>query len=187
MKFLLYSFILCAFQLTAFSQNQNYEMYCGKWEKGWKVASYQEDTTILDYTFLHNGENKSNWTEMAGMTTYKSFFSLNIEQIMNKLLVDMKPKYGKAKFTMVDKNVYGDYPFVIFMIETENFNKTKKSQSMIQHIVKGPEFTHTAYYIVKDSHISGGKKRDWEKFFKSVKVQTISSKKWLEESGIGKG
>jgi len=122
----------------------------------------------------------------VGHDNLQDFFSLNVEQIMNQLLKDMQPKYGKAKFTMVDKNVYGDYPFVIFMIETDNYNRSGKPQAIIQHIVKGPEYTHTAYYIIKDKHIHGGEKRTWEKFFKNVKVQTADSKTWLIESGLSK-
>jgi len=48
-------------------------MYCGKWDKDWKVGAIVEDSTILEYTFFKNGQNKSNWTEMSGMTTYKTF------------------------------------------------------------------------------------------------------------------
>jgi hypothetical protein len=174
-------FLCIAYSLSAQSP---YEMYCGEWRGGWKVGKVTDDDKVLEYQLFHEGESKSNWTERAGLTTYKTFYSLNVEQIMEQLLSEMKPKYEKAKFTMVDKNVYGDTPYVIYLIETENFNHTGKPQALIQHIVKGPEFTHIAYFMTKESKMSGSDKRQWESFFKSVKLETVNPSNFLANSGI---
>lgn len=178
-------FVVMSLVTTAFAQVDNfYEMYCGKWESGWVAKKVSQEKEVDEYRFYHANEDKNNWTEMCGIMTYKYMINQNIEQITGQFLAEMRPKYGKAKFTEIAKNVYGDEPFVIFMIESENYDKTGKPQCIIQHVVKGMDFTHTAYYITRQNKISGETKRKWEKFFKDTKVCSHGQASFLVDSNI---
>ncbi len=161
------------------------EMYIVKLEAGWKVGSMNGETTVVEYFLFKNGQNMDNFTEMAGITTYKEFFAQNVEQISGDFIEQMKPKYGRAKYTEVDKNVYGDNAYIIFMIETEDYNNTNKPQSIIQHVVKGLDYVHTAYYISGTEKMPSSEKRKWERLYKTAVLEKVEASEYLAMIGAG--
>ena len=123
------------------------------------------------------------WQELR---LIKNFFAKNVEQISGEFVEDMKPKYGKAKYTEVDKNVYGDNSYIIFMIETEDYNNTGKPQSIIQHVIKGTDYVHTCYYINAAKKMPASEKRKWESFFKKASLQKMLPSAYLSMIGVEK-
>lgn len=173
---------------VSWCQSDPVEAFLLQWpaEDHWQVVHHNWDATGLDLTLVKEGESLEEWSEIASSTFYKGYYQQGVEQIMGGMIRNAQKTYLKAKMTIVERHTGWDekYPWVLFMIECEDYNRTGKPQSVMYLIRKGEHYTYIAFRAIRAAKISGKVQKNWEQFFTAGQVVEMDWTTCLESSKI---
>ena len=138
--------------------------------ENWKAGADQENeqTHVLD--LIHSNETIDNWTELGNMTSIKGVKNVPMDKAMNLMFDQTKQNSPKAKLTFIEKDESGEYPWIIFTIESPYFKNDKRPESQLWYIVQGKTSLYTNFRALKKTTIPTDLKDKWIKFFKTGQI-----------------
>ena len=141
-------------------------------EENWKIGSEQENEEANLLQLIHTNETLEKWTEFGSMTSIKGVKNSNVDTIMFLMFEVSKKQAPNAKLTFIEKDVTTEHPWIIFTIESPNFNNDTIPESQLWYIIQGKESLYTNFRAVKQAIIPEELKIKWTTFFKTGKVMT---------------
>lgn len=140
--------------------------------ENWKVGDDQENAQQHVLDLIHSNETIEKWTELGNMTSIKGVKGISVDKAMNLMFDQAKQNSPKAKLTFIEKNETGEYPWIIFTIESPSFKNDKTPESQLWYIVQGKQALYTNFRAVKQATLPSDLKTKWTAFFKTGKVVT---------------
>src|SRR5690554_3070233 len=105
--------------------------------ENWKIGSTQENEEMAMIELIHSDETLEDWTEIGTMMSVKRATNIPMDNAMNMMFEQTKMNSPKAKLTFIEKNEEVEYPWIIFSIESPNFEDDKNPESQLWYIVQG--------------------------------------------------
>jgi tetratricopeptide (TPR) repeat protein len=142
------------------------------WPKGekWIVGSSQEDANMSMVDYINSDESLETWTEMGNMITINGITGTSLDDAMNLMFNQSKENGPKSKLTLIEKNDSGEYPWILFTIETPKFKNDSKPESQVWFVIQGKVNLYTNFWAIKKPEIPNELKEKWVTFFKTAKI-----------------
>jgi hypothetical protein len=180
-----FALLLIFIPLSLFSQSETEENLVVMWTKQgpWKLSRIFESGSTLNADLVLQG-GRNGQPHLGGITVYREYFRMSVEQLLDMLTDDAKEKYRKAKLTILEKNTLDPFPWIIFMIECKDYEGTGKARSIVMLLRKGWDFTFTQYVAFPLANVPGREKGRWLSAFRRSKIENVGWESSLRMSGL---
>lgn len=139
-------------------------------EENWKVGSEQESGEITLVEYIHADESLEDWTEFGSMMTVKGAKNVPMDKAMNMMIEQAKKMAPKAKLTFIEKDESAEYPWIIFIIESPEYNIDNTPESQLWYVVQGKTSLFMNFRAIKEAKIPTELQEKWIQFFKTARV-----------------
>jgi hypothetical protein len=172
MKKLLVITLLLAIANLAFSQESLKIVWLEKYE--WKILSNQENENIHVIELIPGKEKAESWTMLGQMMSIKGALNVPMDQAKDLMLEQTKANSPNAKLTVLEKNEADEFPWILFKIESPNFNDDPNPESQLWYIRQGKTALYMNFIAMKKSKLSNGFVKTWTKVFKESEMIDVS-------------
>lgn len=152
----------------------------------WYVSDSLTNDKSLEYTFLRQNDMPEVWREQGWLRIYPSLISLSAKQLFDRFCVEIRPYYGSAKVTILERHdsFQTRFPFYLFTIESDRYGEYSEPRTAMYYLIKGDHYTFIAARISRTAKLSAKLKKSWKHFFGNTSIENIPLEQAWEKMGL---
>jgi hypothetical protein len=140
----------------------------------WKILSNQEDESMHMIELIPGKEEAENWTMLGQMLSIKGATDIPMDKAKELMFEQTKATAPNAKLTFIEKDDDDEFPWILFKIESPNFEGDKNPESQLWYVRQGKTSLFVNFIAQKKKKLKDNFVEEWSVVFKESEVVELS-------------
>lgn len=136
----------------------------------WKVLSNQETDKVHVMELIPGKETAENWTMLGQMMSIKGAVNVPMRKAKDLMFAQSQSTSPHAKLTVLEKQEQGEFPWILFKIESPNFTDKSGAESQLWYIRQGKSSLYVNFIAVKKKKLKKDFITEWSQVFKASEI-----------------